>query len=154
MRKNMTRLFDEILSNNSDTVYIGEDVQHGGYYLVTEGLAKKYQRAGEKWEWQWFFPSREASLDPSTGITRRHHTSDNALQKAVRKAATNARINKRVTPHVFRHCVLRTPLRYAPGPALDANRGLTIYALPRSVVRHAPVGSGHGHPHRAGADGA
>jgi integron integrase len=82
----------------------GEDVKAGlpGVWLP-EGLAKKYQRAGEKGEWQWFFPSREASLDPSTGITRRHHTSDNALQKAVRKAATNARINKRVTPHVFRH---------------------------------------------------
>lgn len=81
-----------------------EDVKAGlpGVWLP-EGLAKKYQRAGEKWEWQWFFPSREASLDPSTGITRRHHTSDNALQKAVRKAAENARINKRVTPHVFRH---------------------------------------------------
>lgn len=81
-----------------------EDVKAGlpGVWLP-EGLAKKYQRAGEKWEWQWFFPSREASLDPSTGITRRHHTSDNALQKAVRKAAANARINKRVTPHVFRH---------------------------------------------------
>ena len=23
-------------------VYLGEDVEHGGYYLVTEGLAKKH----------------------------------------------------------------------------------------------------------------
>ena len=42
MRKNMTKVYDEILSRNIDTVYIGEDVEHGGYYLVTEGLAKKY----------------------------------------------------------------------------------------------------------------
>ena len=42
MRKNMTKLYDEILSMNIDTVYIGEDIEHGGYYLVTEGLAKKY----------------------------------------------------------------------------------------------------------------
>jgi len=27
----------------------------------------------------------------------------------------------------------QSPLRYAPGPGLDANRGLTIYALPRFV---------------------
>lgn len=81
-----------------------EDIKAGlpGVWLP-EGLAKKYQRAGERWEWQWFFPSREASLDSTTGITRRHHTSDNALQKAVRKAAAKAGINKRVTPHVFRH---------------------------------------------------
>ena len=42
MRKNMTKVYDEILSRDIDTVYIGEDVEHGGYYLVTEGLAKKY----------------------------------------------------------------------------------------------------------------
>ena len=42
MRKNMTKVYDEILSRNIDTVYVGEDVEHGGYYLVTEGLAKKY----------------------------------------------------------------------------------------------------------------
>jgi len=81
-----------------------EDVKAGlpGVWLP-EGLAKKYQRAGERWEWQWFFPSREASLDSTTGITRRHHTSDGAFQNAVRKAAARAGINKRVTPHVFRH---------------------------------------------------
>lgn len=71
---------------------------------LPEGLEKKFGRAGERWEWQWFFPSREASLDPSTGITRRHHTLDGAFQNAVRKAAAAAMINKRVTPHVFRHC--------------------------------------------------
>lgn len=81
-----------------------EDIKAGlpGVWLP-EGLAKKYQRAGERWEWQWFFPSREAGLDPTTGITRRHHTSDGAFQNAVRKAAARAGINKRVTPHVFRH---------------------------------------------------
>jgi site-specific recombinase XerD len=66
-------------------------------------LARKYQRAGEKWEWQWLFPSREAGRDPATGIVRRHHTSDGAFQNAVRKAAAAAGINKRVTPHVLRH---------------------------------------------------
>lgn len=42
MRKHMTRLYDELLRTNTDMVYIGEDVQHGGYYLVTEGLAKSF----------------------------------------------------------------------------------------------------------------
>jgi hypothetical protein len=42
MRKHMTRAYDELLSAHQDMVYIGEDVQHGGYYLVTEGLAAKH----------------------------------------------------------------------------------------------------------------
>lgn len=42
MRKHMTRAYDELLSAHTDMVYIGEDVQHGGYYLVTEGLAAKH----------------------------------------------------------------------------------------------------------------
>ena len=42
MRKHMTRLYDELLRMNTDMVYIGEDVEHGGYYLVTEGLAKSF----------------------------------------------------------------------------------------------------------------
>lgn len=70
---------------------------------LPDGLEKKFKRAGERWEWQWLFPSREASLDPATGITRRHHTLDGAFQSAVRRAAAAAGINKRVTPHVFRH---------------------------------------------------
>lgn len=42
MRKHMTRCFDELLGSRPDMVYIGEDVQHGGYYLVTDGLVAKY----------------------------------------------------------------------------------------------------------------
>ena len=70
---------------------------------LPDGLEKKFKRAGERWEWQWLFPSREACLDPTTGITRRHHTLDGAFQNAVRAAASKAGINKRVTPHVLRH---------------------------------------------------
>eukprot|EP00981_Chlorochromonas_danica_P010016 scaffold2924_cov165-Ochromonas_danica.AAC.3 len=42
MRKLMTRFYDEALDSNKRVVYIGEDVRHGGYYLVTDGLAGKY----------------------------------------------------------------------------------------------------------------
>ena len=70
---------------------------------LPEGLARKYQRAGEKWEWQWFFPSREVSVDPGSRVTRRHHTLDGAFQNAVRLAASHAGIDKRVTPHTLRH---------------------------------------------------
>ena len=42
MRKHMTRVLSETMTNNKKVVYIGEDVEHGGYYLVTDGLAKQF----------------------------------------------------------------------------------------------------------------
>ncbi|HEY0966438.1 MAG TPA: integron integrase [Opitutaceae bacterium] len=70
---------------------------------LPEGLARKYSRAGERWEWQWLFPSREEARDPASGIVRRHHVLDGTFQNAIRAAASAAGIPKRVTPHVLRH---------------------------------------------------
>ena len=70
---------------------------------LPEGLARKYQNAGERWEFQWLFPSRELALDPTTGIKRRHHVLDGTFQNSIRLAAQATGIPKRVTPHVLRH---------------------------------------------------
>jgi integron integrase len=70
---------------------------------VPEALSRKYRGAGKKWEWFWFFPSRQTSLDPHAGVERRHHLLEGAFQFAVREAAKKARLNKRVTPHTLRH---------------------------------------------------
>lgn len=70
---------------------------------LPDGLARKYPKAGESWEWQWLFPSREASVDPATKIRRRHHVIDTTFQRILKRAAIEARIDKRVTPHVLRH---------------------------------------------------
>jgi integron integrase len=70
---------------------------------LPEGLARKYPKAGESWEWQWVFPARDLGRDPATGIMRRHHLSDTSFQRTVKRAAASAGLNKRVTPHVFRH---------------------------------------------------
>lgn len=67
------------------------------------GLAQKYQRAGERWEYQWLFPSRELASDPASGERRRHHVLDGTFQNSIREAARRARLDKRVTPHVLRH---------------------------------------------------
>jgi integron integrase len=79
-----------------------EAAESPGVWLP-EGLDRKYPHAGRDWEWQWFFPSRERSIDPQTGLRRRHHVSDAAFQNAIRKAARRAQLNKNVTPHVLRH---------------------------------------------------
>lgn len=70
---------------------------------LPEGLERKFREAGKSWEWQWFFPSRQLSVDPRTGLTRRHHVQDAAFQHAIRQAARKAALNKRVTPHALRH---------------------------------------------------
>ncbi|MBL9209855.1 MAG: integron integrase [Opitutaceae bacterium] len=70
---------------------------------LPEGLARKYARAGETWEWQWLFPSRETSVDPATRESRRHHVNDTTFQNTIKRAARQAKIDKRVSPHVLRH---------------------------------------------------
>ena len=42
MRKHMTRAIGDALAADPRLAYIGEDVEHGGYYNVTEGLAAAF----------------------------------------------------------------------------------------------------------------
>lgn len=70
---------------------------------LPEGLERKYPHAGQAWEWQWLFPSRQLMNDPRTGLRRRHHVLDATFQHAIRRAARRAQLDKRVTPHVLRH---------------------------------------------------
>jgi pyruvate/2-oxoglutarate/acetoin dehydrogenase E1 component len=41
MRKHMTRVIAEVIAGDKSVVYIGEDVDHGGYYLVTDRWIEK-----------------------------------------------------------------------------------------------------------------
>jgi integron integrase len=70
---------------------------------LPEGLERKWPHAGEQWEWQWFWPSRETMKDPRSGLRRRHHVLDATFQHFIRAAARKARLDKKVTPHVLRH---------------------------------------------------
>jgi integron integrase len=81
------------------------DDQRGGVpgVWLPESLERKYPKAGQSWEWQWFFPSRQLMHDPRTGLRRRHHVLDASFQHAIRLAARRAQLDKRVTPHVLRH---------------------------------------------------
>ncbi|MBL7161872.1 MAG: integron integrase [Anaerolineales bacterium] len=75
---------------------------YGNVYLPG-ALERKYPSAQKEWIWQYVFPANRFSVDPRSGVTRRHHLSESGVQKAVRKAAKLSRVNKHVTPHTFRH---------------------------------------------------
>jgi len=78
------------------------DDGYGAVYLP-DALEQKYPNANCEWIWQYVFPSKSPSKDPRSGVTRRHHLHESAVQRAVRKAAKLAGINKPVSPHTFRH---------------------------------------------------
>jgi integron integrase len=74
-----------------------------GRVLLPLALERKDAGAAVAWGWQWVFPAAGRSLDPRTGVERRHHVGEKNLQNAVKAAAHRAGLAKRVSPHVFRH---------------------------------------------------
>jgi integron integrase len=81
-----------------------EDLANGlGAVFLPYALAQKYPNAPKQWGWQYVFPASGRSIDPRGGIQRRHHLSEDAVQKAIRKAINNARIAKHGSCHTLRH---------------------------------------------------
>jgi len=70
---------------------------------LPEALERKWPKAGEKFIWSWFWPSRNLMRDHRNGIVRRHHVLDVTFQKAIREAVEKAGFDKRVSPHTLRH---------------------------------------------------
>lgn len=73
-----------------------------GVYLP-HALERKYPNAGATWAWSWVFPAEGLSLDPRSGIERRHHVHEKALQRAMKLAVERAGICKPVSVHTLRH---------------------------------------------------
>lgn len=75
----------------------------GGSVYIPEALARKYPQAHREWRWQYVFPAARASLDPRTGAERRHHLSENMLQRAMKLAVAHAGVNRLASCHTLRH---------------------------------------------------
>lgn len=71
---------------------------------LPHALAAKYPRAGAAWAWQWVFPSPLLSVDPRSGIERRHHLHEGRLQRDLKAAVASAGIARPVSVHTLRHC--------------------------------------------------
>jgi integron integrase len=81
-----------------------QDLEKGfGDVALPDALARKYPRAPYEWGWKFVFPSQRLSIDPETGVIRRHHLYENYLIRGVGEAARAAGIAKHVSCHTLRH---------------------------------------------------
>lgn len=81
-----------------------QDLKEGfGRVYLPFALEKKYPNANIQWAWQYVFPSAKRSIDPRSGLERRHHAMERSLQDAVASAITSANISKHGSCHTFRH---------------------------------------------------
>ena len=74
-----------------------------GEVWLPDALSRKYPRAASEWGWQFVFPSKNRSVDPETGVIRRHHVYPDTLHRTVKRAAHEAGIYKPVSSHTLRH---------------------------------------------------
>jgi integron integrase len=74
-----------------------------GEVWLPHALDRKYRHAAREWIWQYVFPADVRSEDPRTGRTRRHHTDESVLQRAVKAAVRRSGIEKPATCHTLRH---------------------------------------------------
>lgn len=74
-----------------------------GEVYLPFALEKKYPRAATSTAWQYVFPASKRSIDPRSGKERRHHVSQQVVQRAIRKAVRNSGISKLVGCHTLRH---------------------------------------------------
>lgn len=74
-----------------------------GEVYLPNALARKYPNAPSELGWQYLFPAKNTSIDPRSGVFRRHHIMDSSLQKLVKSSIRKAKIYKKCGSHTFRH---------------------------------------------------
>jgi integron integrase len=80
------------------------DLKKGyGSVYIPYALERKYSHANREWGWQYVFPASQLSIDPRSGIKRRHHLHETVLQRAIKVAIRKAGIVKHASCHTFRH---------------------------------------------------
>jgi integron integrase len=119
-----------------------KDLEKGfGSVYLPFALERKYPNASKEWMWQYAFPASTLFREAETGITRRHHLHETAVQRAIKEAAGQAKINKHVTPHTFRHSFATHLLQN--GYDIRTIQELLGHKDVRMVVRYAHLSPEH-----------
>jgi integron integrase len=77
--------------------------QGNGAVYLPNALERKYPNANRDWAWQWVFPADRPSVDPRSGVVRRHHAEERGLQMAVHRAMHAVGIARGASCHSLRH---------------------------------------------------
>jgi integron integrase len=83
--------------------YETAEAQGYGGVEMPMALGRKYQGAEHEWAWQYVFPARSPSVDPRSGVRRRHHLNPDAMSRQFKSAVSRAGIHKQATCHTMRH---------------------------------------------------
>jgi integron integrase len=81
-----------------------QDLAYGfGRVALPNALNRNYPNADREWGWQWVFPASHISVDPRSGIPRRHHLYESVPQRALKNASRQVGLTKAASPHTLRH---------------------------------------------------
>jgi len=86
-------------------LHLSEDLGNPNFagVFMPDALDRKYPNANKTLSWQYLFPSGNLSVDPRSGLIRRHHIDENGINRFLKTASRNAGIQKEVTCHTLRH---------------------------------------------------
>ena len=80
------------------------DLREGaGRVVLPDALVRKYPSADREWAWQWVFPAARRYREAQSGMERRHHLHESAVQRIFKRAVRRSGVSKPATPHSLRH---------------------------------------------------
>jgi integron integrase len=74
-----------------------------GWVFLPDAFARKSPEAAGAWQWQYVFPSSKLSIDPRSGVRRRHHFHEGSVMREFTAAVRRTGLTKRATTHSLRH---------------------------------------------------
>ena len=98
IREEMSRHLERVKLIHAEDEAAGQ----GGVFLPT-AVERKAPAWGKSLAWFFLFPAEGLSVDPRSGVRRRHHVHEVTVGRALRRAAQLAQIHKKVTAHTLRH---------------------------------------------------
>jgi integron integrase len=105
------------------------DLREGfGEVYLPNALARKYPGAGRSWGWQYLFPAARRSVDPRSGIVRRHHV-DPRRRCAAPCAQRGSRSRRVATPSATRSRPTSWRMAMISGPSRSCS--VTGTSVPR-----------------------